>query len=142
MPITTAFCSVALRDMMRADINLDTGGDQVNLALFTSSATLNGTTTAYTTSNETSGTGYTAGGVTLTKNGVTLSGSVAFADYEDVTFSNSSFTSGGCQIYSVTNNNSSISVHSFGADVPVVNGSFVITFPTPDASNAVQRLQG
>ena len=141
MPITTAFCSVAKQDLMQGNLNLDTGGDTINLALYTSSATLDATTTAYTTSNEASGTGYTAGGVALTKNGVTLSGTVAFADYDDVTYSSSSFTAGGCLIYDVTNTNSAISVHSFGADVPVVNGSFVITFPTADASNAVQRLQ-
>lgn len=140
MPITTTWAAVALQDMMQGNINLDTGGDTVNIALYTSSANLDSTTTVYSATNEISGTGYTAGGTALTKNGVSLSGSTAFADYADVTFSSASFTAAGALIYDVTNSNSAISSHSFGASVPVVNGDFVITFPTADASNAIQRI--
>lgn len=143
MAITTALCSVFKRDVMLGVHNLaDTGGDQFKAALYTSDATLGAATTAYTTSNEVTGTGYTAGGEDLTNLGVTLSGTIAFPDFDDVSWGpGASFTAAGMLIYNSTAaGNPAVAVISFGGDQQVTDGEFVYRFPPGDASDAVIRL--
>ena len=120
-------------------------GDSFKLALYTNSATFDASTTDYTASNETSGTGYTAGGGTLTNVTPTTSGTTAFTDFADLTFSSSSITARGALIYNTTTGGGtgttdSIIVLDFGADKTSSAGDFTIVFPTADASNAIIRI--
>lgn len=117
------------------------GGNTYKMALYTSSATLGPTTTAYTTSNETTGTGYTAGGNTLTVSvSPTSGGTTAFISFNDTSWPNASFTARGALIYNSSNGNSAVAIFDFGSDKTVLNGTFTIQFPTADATNAVIRI--
>ena len=122
-------------------------GDTFNIALYTSSATLDASTTAYSATNETSGTGYSAGGQALTNVNPTTSGTTAFTDFADETFSTATITARGALIYNTTPNTTSISVTNpsvvvldFGGDKTSTAGDFTIVFPTADASNAIIRI--
>jgi hypothetical protein len=110
------------------------------IALYTSSASLDATTTAYTTSNEVTGTGYTAGGNTLTVVAPTTSGTTAFLDFNDTTWAAASITARGALIYKSGGGNPAVAVLNFGADITSTNGDFTIQFPAADASNAILRL--
>ena len=113
------------------------------LALFTSSASLDGTTATYTTTNEASGTNYSAGGsaLTISASMPSLTSTTAFMDFSDLVFSTVTITARGCQIYnSYAGLNRSVSVHDFGADKSASAGDFTIIFPTSDSSNAILRL--
>lgn len=139
MPITTA-PATSYKQKLLVDAGLDTGGDTHNIALFTSAANLDATTTAYSASNEASGTGYTARGQALTNNGVATSGTTAYADFDNVTWASSTITAAGCLIFNTTDADAAVQSHSFGGDVSSINGDFTLTFPTPDASNAIIRI--
>jgi hypothetical protein len=122
-------------------------GDTFNIALYTSSATLDASTTAYSATNETSGTGYSAGGQALTNVNPTTSGTTAFTDFADETFTTATITARGALIYNTTPNTTSISVSNpavvvldFGGDKTSTAGDFTIVFPTADASNAIIRI--
>jgi hypothetical protein len=122
-----------------------TGGHTFKIALFTSSATLDATTTDYTVSNEVSGAGYTAGGNTLTNIDPTTSGTTAFTDFADTTWSSATITANGALIYNSTTDGGSTTTNAvcalaFGGDKTSTNGDFVIQFPTADASNAIIRI--
>ena len=110
------------------------------LALFTNSATLDASTTAYSTSNEASGTGYSAGGVTVANVSVNTSGTTAFIDFDDVAISSSSITARGALLYNSSASNKAVAVFDFGSDKTVTSGTFTIQFPTADASNAIIRI--
>tara|TARA_R100001460_G_scaffold107713_2_gene156905 strand:- start:108 stop:530 length:423 start_codon:yes stop_codon:yes gene_type:complete len=110
------------------------------VALYTNSATLNASTTAYSTSNEVSGTGYSAGGATLTAVNPTVSGTTAIVDFNDVTFSSSTITARGCLIYNSSASNKAVAVFDFGGDKASSSSNFTITFPTADASSAIVRI--
>ena len=116
-------------------------GDTFKLALYTNSATLDASTTAYSASNEVSGTGYTAGGGTLTNVTPTTSGTTAFTDFADLTFSAASITARGALIYNDTAaGDPAVVVLDFGADKTSTSGDFTIVFPTADASDAIIRI--
>jgi len=122
-------------------------GDTFNIALYTSSATLDASTTAYSATDETSGTGYSAGGQALTNVNPTTSGTTAFTDFADETFTTATITARGALIYNTTPNTTSISVSNpavvvldFGGDKTSTAGDFTIVFPTADASNAIIRI--
>jgi hypothetical protein len=110
--------------------------DTLKIALYTAAADLNSDTTVYTTTNEVTGTGYTAGGVTLT--GVTLntSGSTAYINFDNVVF-NASVTARCALIYNATQGNKSIAVLDFGADKTSAN--FTITMPANTSTAALIR---
>jgi hypothetical protein len=112
------------------------------IALFTSSATLDATTTAYSATNEVSGTGYTAGGNTLTISQVpTSTGTTAFLDFADTTWSTATITARGALIYLADGGtNPAVAVLDFGADKTSTAGDFTIVFPAADASNAIIRI--
>ena len=119
--------------------------DVFKLALYTSSATLDATTTAYTTtlSDEvsSSGTNYTTGGLTLTVSQVpTSSSTTAYLDFDDLTFPSATLTAAGALIYNATQDNKAVAVLSFGGDKTSTAGNFTIQFPTADASNAILRI--
>jgi len=115
-------------------------GNTFKLALYTSSASLGASTTAYTSSNEASGTNYSATGAALTSVTPTTSGTTAICDFSDLTFSNVSITARGALIYNDTQSDKAVCVLDFGADKTASSGDFTIVFPTADASNAIIRI--
>jgi len=116
-------------------------GDTFKIALYTSSATLDATTTAYSATNEASGTGYTAGGQALTNVTPVSSGTTAYLDFSDVTWSSATITARGALIYnSSAAGNPAVAVLDFGADKTSTAGDFTVVFPTADASNAIVRI--
>ena len=141
MAITQAMCTSFKTQLLTATHNFATNGNAFKLALYTSSATMGATTTAYSTSQEVSNSGsYSAGGGTLTKVAPTSSGTTAFTDFADVTFTTATITARGALIYNDTNSDKAVCVLDFGSDKSSSSGSFTIQFPAADASNAIIRI--
>ena len=149
MAITQAMCTSFRVEILNGIhafgttvIRAGTTADTFKLALYTSSATLDATNTAYTATNEVSnsGTNYTTGGNALTNVAPSSSGTTALTDFNDLTFSTVTLTARGCMIYNSTQGNKAVAVYDFGADKTATAGDFTIIFPTPDASNAVIRI--
>ncbi len=141
MAITQAMCTSFKKELMEAVHNFkNSGGSTFNLALYTSSATLAADTTAYTTSNEVSGTNYSAKGVALTRVDPSTSGTTALTDFSDLTFSSSTITANGALIYNDTQSDKAVCTLAFGGDKTSTAGDFTIQFPTADASNAIIRI--
>ena len=116
-------------------------GNTFKIALYDNNASFTAATTAYTATNEVSGTGYTATGETLTNVTPTSSGTTAFTDFADVTWSSATITARGALIYNDTaTGDPSVVVLDFGADKTSTAGDFTIVFPTADASNAIIRI--
>ena len=142
MAITQAMCTSFKQELLQAKHDFTNGtGNTFKLALYTSSATLGASTTAYSATNEASGTGYSAGGSALTNVTPTTSGTTAFTDFADLTFSTATITARGALIYNDTQaGDPSVVVLDFGSDKSSSAGDFTITFPTADASNAIIRI--
>ena len=140
MAITQALCTSFKKELLEGVHTFGAAGDVFKIALYTSSATLDASTTAYSATNEASGTGYTAGGATLTEVAPTTSGTTAYIDFDDVTWTSASITARGALIYNSTDSNKAVAVLDFGADKTSTNGDFTVQFPTADASNAIVRL--
>ena len=142
MAITQAMCTSFKQELLQAKHDFTaTTGNTFKLALYTSSATLGASTTAYSATNEVSGTGYSAGGSALTNVTPTTSGTTAFTDFADLTFSTATITARGALIYNDTQaGDPSVVVLDFGSDKSSSAGDFTITFPTADASNAIIRI--
>ena len=141
MAITQAMCTSFKQELLEAVHNFkNSGGDTFKIALYTSSASLGAGTTAYTTSNEVSGTGYTAGGNTLTRVDPSSSGTTALTDFANSTWSSSTITARGALIYNDTDSDKAVAVLDFGADKVSSGGDFTISFPAADASNAIIRI--
>ena len=141
MAISQAMCTSFKVELLQGVHNFTAStGDTFKIALYTSSASLDATTTAYTTSNEVVGTGYTAGGNTLTNVTPTSSGTTAFTDFADTTWSTATITARGALIYNSTDSNKSVCVLDFGSDKTSTAGNFTIVFPTADATNAIIRI--
>ena len=121
-------------------VRASTTADTFKVALYTSSATLGATTTEYSATNEVSGTGYTAAGNTLTTVAPTSSGTTAFLDFNDTTWSTATITANGALIYNSTQGNKAVAVLAFGGDKTSTAGDFTIVFPTADSSNAIIRI--
>jgi hypothetical protein len=118
-----------------------TAADTFKIALYTSSATLDSTTTAYSVTNEVSGTGYSAGGNTLSVSQVpTSTSTTAWLDFADTTWSSATITANGALIYNSSQSNKAVAVLAFGGDKTSTNGDFTIVFPTADSSNAIIRI--
>jgi hypothetical protein len=144
MAITSAICTSFKQEILVAthDFTASTG-DTFKLALYTSSATLGAATTAYSVTNETTndaGSAYVAGGNTLTSVTPTTSGTTAFCDFADTSWSSASFTANGCLIYNSSKSDKAVCAIAFGSDKTATNGTFTIQFPTADASTAIIRL--
>ena len=136
MAITQAMATSFKSEILQEGHNL--ASDTIKIALYTSSANLGAATTAYSTSNEISGTGYSAGGVTLTSTTVGTSGTTAFFDADDPTWTSASFTARGALIYNSTNSDKAIAVLNFGGDFTVSSGTFRIVFPAAGTSAIVR----
>ena len=132
MAITQAMCTSFKSEIL--DEQHDLVADTLKIALYTSSASLDASTTAFTTSNEISGTGYSSGGVELTSRTVSTSGTTAFFDADDPTSTSASFTARGALIYNSSNSNKAIAVLNFGGDFTVSSGTFRIVFPAAGAN--------
>jgi|TARA_X000001388_G_scaffold54323_1_gene39889 hypothetical protein len=142
MAITQAMCTSFKKELLEAKHNfLLSGGSTFNIALYTSSASLDATTTAYTTSNEVSGTNYTAKGNSLTRVNPSTSGTTALTDFDNTTWSSSTITARGAMIFNDSvSGDPSVLILNFGADKASSSGDFTIAFPTADASNAIIRI--
>ena len=141
MAITQAMCTSFKKELMEAKHNfLTTGGNTFKIALYTSSATMSAATTAYTATDEISGTNYTAKGNTLTRIDPSSSGTTAFTDFADTSWSTATFTARGALIFNSSASNISVLVLDFGADKTATAGTFTIAFPAADASNAIIRI--
>jgi hypothetical protein len=142
MAISTAMCTSFKKELLEAKHNfLASGGNSFKLALYTSSATLGAATTAYSSTNEASGTNYSAGGAALTNINPTSSGTTGFTDFSDLTFSNATVTANGALIYNDTQSGDpAVCSLAFGGDKTSTSGDFTIQFPTADASNAIIRI--
>lgn len=138
MAITQAMCSSFKQQLLLGEHDMDT--DTIKIALYTSAATLGASTTVYTTSDEVVGTGYTAGGNTLTGASVSLSGTTAFVDFSDTTWSTATITARGALIYNSSKSNKAVAVLDFGGDKTSTAGNFTVQFPTNDASSAIIRI--
>ena len=156
MAITQAMCTSFKAELMLAVHDFrNTGGDTFKIALYLSTADIDANTTAYTATNEASGTNYTAGGVSLTNTGVNVTNTNAntgtgFTDFSDATFTNVTVTARGALIYNSTPSangvantaltNAAVCVLDFGSDKTSTDGDFTIIFPTNNASNAIIRI--
>jgi hypothetical protein len=143
MAITQAMATSFKVGILDGVFDFGTGTSQVfKIALYTASATLDSTTTAYTTSNEVTGTGYTAGGNTLVVSQVpTSTGTTAFLDFADSTWASATITARGALIYLANGTtNPAVCVLDFGSDKTSTNGNFTVIFPAADASNAIIRI--
>jgi hypothetical protein len=114
--------------------------DTFKIALYTSSATLDATTTAYSATNEVSGTGYTATGNTLNTVALTTSGTTAFLDWADSTWTTATITARGAMIYNSSQSNRCVCVLDFGSDKTSTAGDFTIVFPAAAAATAIIRI--
>lgn len=144
---TQALCTSFKSELLSALHDFDNpAGNTFNLALFAAAASVVGTFGAATTnfsqmgSDEVSGTGYTSGGIALSSVSPTTSGTTAFIDFADATFSTVTITSSGGLIYNTTNGNRAVAVLNFGGDRSATAGDFTVQFPTADASNAIIRI--
>jgi len=145
MAITSAICNSFKTEILTAVHNFTaTTGNTFNLALYTSSATINKSTTAYSATNEitnTSGTAYTAKGNALTSVTPVLSTDTAVCDFSDTSWTSASFTANGCLIFNDTaTGDPSCCAIAFGGDKTVSSGTFTIQFPTADSSDAIIRI--
>ena len=142
MAITSAICTSFKQELLVGTHNFTaTSGNSFKLALYTSSATLGAGTTAFTTTGQASGTNYTSGGSALTNVTPTTSGTTAFCDFADLTFSSATITANGALIFNDSaSGDPAVAVLAFGGDKTSTNGDFTIQFPTADASNAIIRI--
>jgi|TARA_A200000159_G_scaffold155792_2_gene169989 hypothetical protein len=147
MAISQAVCSVFKRELLKGNHDFDgTGSVAYYIALYTSSATLGAATTAYSSSNEVtnaSGSAYSAGGKALTSPTVTLSGTTAFVDFADISWTSASFTANGALIYRQDGSaptDDAVVVLAFGGDFTASNGTFTIQFPAAGGGSEIIRL--
>jgi len=155
MAISQAMCTSFKSELLQGIHNFHNGsgggtttttgsGNTFKIALFTSSASLGASTTAYSTSNEVSGTNYSAGGNSLTNVDPSTSGTTALTDFADSTWSTATITARGALIYNSSTTagsaNRAVAVLDFGADKTSTSGDFTVQFPAADASNAIIRI--
>ena len=142
MAITQAVCNTFKSEILGAIHDFDSGSGQVfKLALYSSAATLNATTTVYSSSNEVGNTGqYSAGGGVLASQQVSLDGSVAIVDFADLSFTGVTLTARGALIYNTSASNKSVCVLDFGSDKTATSGTFTIQFPAFTSAAAILRI--
>tara|TARA_R110002020_G_scaffold99752_1_gene236458 strand:+ start:495 stop:947 length:453 start_codon:yes stop_codon:yes gene_type:complete len=149
MAIAQAMCTSFKTELLTATHNFATNGNAFKLALYaegsggksSTTATLGAATTAFTTTGEVASSGtYVTGGLALTKVAPTSSGTTAFTDFADRSFTTATITAMGALIYNSTNSNKAVAVLDFGSNKTSTSGTFTIQFPTADASNAIIRI--
>ena len=150
MAITQAIANAFKKQLLEGDANFkSSGGDVFKLALYTSSATLNSTTTAYSATNEVANSGtYAAGGDPLTGQttniGTGTGKGVAFVDFADLSFTGVTLTARGALIYNTSSavTNAAVAVLDFGADKTATSGTFTVQFPAFTTAAAILRISG
>ena len=145
MAIASAICNTFKVEILKAVHNFTvTSGNTFNLALYTSSASMGASTTAYTTTNEianTSGSAYSAKGKALTSVTPVLDSSTAVCDFANISWTSASFTANGCLIFNDTaSGDPGVCVIAFGGDKTVTSGTFTIEFPAAAASTAIVAI--
>lgn len=135
MAITTTMTNSYKQDVLSGT---QTSSDTYKIALYTSTATLDASTTAYSATNEVSGTGYTAGGATLSGFTTNLSGSTAYLTFSNPSWASSTITARGCLIYNSSKSNKSVAAYDFGGDVTSTNGTFTVNFPAAGATGLIR----
>ncbi len=140
MAITQAICTVFKQDLMSPGGNL--AAQTLKCALYTNAATLDATTSVYITGNEVSdsGTNYTTGGNTLTNVAISVDGTTAIFDADNVTFPNATISAQAALLYNNSSANAAIAVLDFGGDFTVSSGTFRVVFPAQTANNAIIRI--
>ena len=145
MAITQAIANAFKKQLLEGDQNFASGGDKFKLALYTSSATLNSATTAYTTSQEVGDSGaYSAGGGDLTGQNTSIASGVAIVDFADLSFTGVTLTARGALIYNTSSavTNAAVAVLDFGADKTATSGTFTVQFPAFTTAAAILRISG
>ena len=146
MAITTnAICNSFKKELLQGKHDFDTSSDTYNLAMYTSQATLGASTENYTTSEEVSSSGYTAGGKALVNQGVKVSSAVAITNFANLSFTGVTLTAAGALIYNTTTDGGTgttdaVCVLDFGGDKTATAGTFTIQFPAFTTSAAILRL--
>ena len=135
MAITTTLCNSYKQEVLEG---VHSSTDTYKLALYTDAATLGAATTAYSSTNEASGTGYTAGGVELSGFTSGLSGSTAYVTFTDPAISNATITARGCLVYNSSKSNKAVACFDFGGNITSTNGTFTIDLPAAGASALVR----
>ena len=145
--ITQTVCNSFKKGLLEGKFDFSSTTTQTfKIALYTGAANIGPDTTAYITNGETSGTGYVAGGNTLTVSQTPTYGNnlygvpTAYISFASTSWANSSFTARGALIYNASQSNKSVAVLDFGADKTVTNQTFTIQFPTADANSAIVRI--
>ena len=149
MAITQAMCTSFKKELLTATHNFTNGQNSFKLALYaisgggksSTTATLGAATTVFVTTGEVASSGtYATGGGTLTKVAPTTSGTTAFTDFADLSFTTATITAMGALIYNSTNSNKAVAVLDFTSNKTSTSGTFTVQFPTADASNAIIRI--
>ena len=142
MAISQTLTDAFLQDCLDGGHNLGTSGNTLKIALYTSSASLGATTATYTTSNEVSGTGYTAGGATLSSQAVAYDSTNqgAYFDAADPAWTTATITARGAMIYNNSKSNASIAILDFGSDYTSTAGTFTIQLPSAAYNTAIIRI--
>lgn len=147
MAVTQALCTSFKQDILNGVhafgttvARADTSADTYKIALYTSDANLGASTTVYTTDNEVVGTGYVAGGETLVAVAPATSGTTAYLDFNDVTWTTATITAYGALIYNADQGNKAVAVISFGENKTSVGENFTIIFPAANATTAIIRI--
>jgi hypothetical protein len=138
MPIAQSMCSSFKTELFGGIHDMDT--DVFKLALYTSAATLGAATTEYTATNEVVAVGYTAGGQDLTGAVISLDGTTAIVDFNDVTWPDITLTARGALIFNSSKANRAVAVLDFGSDKISTDGDFVVQMPAPAAATAILRI--
>ena len=145
MAITQAIANAFKKQLLEGDQNFASGGDKFKLALYTSSATLNSATTAYTASNEVANSGtYASGGGALTGQTTSIASGVAIVDFADLSFTGVTLTARGALIYNTSSavTNAAVAVLDFGGDKTATSGTFTVQFPAFTTAAAILRISG
>ena len=146
--LTSAITTTFKKELLEGDHDFNNGADTFKIALFKANSSISGTYGAAPTnysdvtgnSDETTGTGYSSGGNTLTNVNPTTSGTTAFADFADTSWTSATFTTRGAIIYNTNDSNSAVMIIDFGADFSVSGGTFTVEFPAAGASTAILRI--
>jgi len=149
MALTSALCTTFKKELLEGDHDFNNGADAFKIALFKANASITGThgaaTTNYTDMTGASdelanGSGYTSAGEALTNVNPSNVSTTAITDFTDVSWTSATFTTRGCLIYNTSDSGSAVMVIDFGGDYTVTGGTFTVSFPTADASNAIIRI--
>lgn len=142
MPVTQGICNSFKEELFDGIHNFNTGGDTFKIALYTNASSIGPTTTAYSVGlgGQVTGSGYAAGGISLTGQSTTLSGGTAFVDFGDAQWSSATFTARGALIYNSSKSDRAVMVLDFGSDKTAAGSNFTVQFPSADINNAILRL--